>query len=81
MEARASFYYYPIPIADALSLPSVLTTWLVFKRSSKKILASGISGNHAGLAGILQFALLDLKSLTVFGFTFLIPSQDMILHI
>lgn len=51
------------------------------QKSSKKILALGISSNHAGQAGIFQFASLDLKSLTVFGFISLIPSQDMILHI
>lgn len=78
---KASFYYYPIPIANTLSWPSVLTTWLAFKRSSKKLLSSGISGNHAGPASILQFALLDSKSLMVFRFTSSIPSQDMILHI
>lgn len=46
------------------------------QKSFKKILASGISSNHAGQAGIFQFALLDLKSLTVFGFTSLISSHD-----
>lgn len=51
------------------------------QKSSKKIPASGISSNHAGQAGIFQPALLDLKSLTLFGFISLIPSQDMILHI
>lgn len=51
------------------------------QKSSKKILASGISSYHAGQAGIFQLAFLDLKSLMLFGFTTLIPSQDLILHI
>lgn len=38
LEAKASFYYYPIPIANMLSLPRGLTTWLVFKSLLRKFL-------------------------------------------
>lgn len=64
--AKASFYYYPVPIANMLFAKRV-DYMTRLQKSSMKILASGISSYHAGQAGIFQLGLLDLKKISQYS--------------
>lgn len=63
LEARARFYYYPIPIAN-MPFAKRVDYMTRLQKPSMKILASGISSYQAGQAGISKLGLLDLKKIS-----------------